>query len=104
MFVEAGPMWTAPIPSADGNARAGTTAALTYGDTEDRFNGLFAYPSLHANRLALVAMDGHALSVIVSHYSAADGPHDKLYGRIGGHIYNWNGGHPNGHTDQPARE
>ncbi|MDE2126296.1 MAG: hypothetical protein KGJ62_06885 [Armatimonadetes bacterium] len=104
MFVEAGPMWSAPVPSETVGASHGHIAKLTYGDTEDRYSSLFAYPSLHGNRLALVAMDGHALSVVVSHYTAASGPHDSLYGRIGGHIYNWNGGHPNGRTDQPARE
>lgn len=60
------------------------------------------YPSPHAGRMNVVAADGHAITVTVAHYSAAD--HDPLYGRLGGTIYNWNGGHPNGETSGPPRE
>ena len=61
-----------------------------------------AYPSPHFRRMNLAAADGHAKSIVVRHYSTTG--HDPVYGRIGGQIYNWNGGHPNGRTELPARE
>jgi len=100
LFVEAGPMWRDPRRPSE---RA-QTAVLAYGDTTDRYSGFYAYPSPHDDHIALVAFDGHASTVKVEHYTAADGPHDPLYGRIGGSIYDWNGGHPNGQTDRPPRE
>lgn len=61
-----------------------------------------AYPSPHDGRMSVAALDGHSVSVKVAHY---DKPwHDPLYGRLGGSIYNWNGGHPNGDIAGPARE
>ena len=100
LFVEAGPMWRDPCHPGERSSMA----FLTYGDTTDRFSGFFAYPSPHNDHIALVAFDGHASTVKVEHYTTADGPHDPLYGRIGGNIYDWNGGHPNCQTDRPPHE
>lgn len=61
-----------------------------------------AYPSPHFGRMNVAAADGHAKNIVVRHYSTAG--HDPLYGRIGGQIYNWNGGHPNGKTELPPVE
>ncbi|HZO89293.1 MAG TPA: hypothetical protein VFB38_13250 [Chthonomonadaceae bacterium] len=103
LFVEAGPMWRDPLhPPRPGERSA--LALLVYGDTTDRVNGLCPYPSSHDGRMALIAADGHTTTVKVEHYGPRSGPHDTLYGRIGGNTYNWNGGHPNGETDRPARE
>jgi prepilin-type processing-associated H-X9-DG protein len=60
------------------------------------------YPSPHNRRMNVAAADGHVVSVKVAHYRP-DG-HDPLYGRLGGSIYNWNGGHPNGDTGGPPHE
>lgn len=100
LFVEAGPMWRSPVhagPRAD-------IALLDYGDTMDRVHGMCPYPSPHNGKMAVVAADGHAQAVTVAHYTPDQGPHDPLYGRIGGKIYNWNGGFPNGETDTSPRE
>ena len=102
LFIEAGPMQKdpfAPVPPA-----ASAIARLDYGDISDTANGLFCYPSSHNGKIALVAADGHAETVSVAHYRPTDGPHDKTYGRIGGALYNWNGGFATGETDKPARE
>ncbi len=61
-----------------------------------------AYPSPHSRRMNVAAADGHAVNVKVEHYDKAE--HDPLYGRLGGAIFNWNGGHPNGDTGGPPRE
>ena len=100
LFVEAGPMWTAP-------KRQGAPsdyALLDYGDTLDRTRGLVPYPSTHDGRMAVVAADGHGLLLSVEHYTDTEGPHDPHFGRIGQTIYNWNGGHPNGETDLAPRD
>jgi len=60
------------------------------------------YPSPHGGRMNVAAADGHTASVRVAHYAPAG--HDPLYGRLGGSIYNWNGGHPNDETGSPPRE
>jgi prepilin-type processing-associated H-X9-DG protein len=60
------------------------------------------YPSPHDKRMNVMAADGHTVSVEVVHYSLEG--HDSSYGRIGGAIYNWNGGHPNGETAGPPKE
>jgi prepilin-type processing-associated H-X9-DG protein len=104
LLVEAGPMWSITGGNPNDVPKVSPHAVIDYGDTEDRYGGLVPYPSTHGGRMAVAAADGHALSVRVEHYSAADGPHDKLYGRLGGDIYNWNGGHPNGEVDKPPRE
>ena len=102
LFLEAGPMQKDPLHPVP--AASPAIARLDYGDISDSENGLFCYPSTHSGRIALVAADGHAETVPVAHYRPADGPHDKTYGRIGGAIYNWNGGFAAGETDKPARE
>lgn len=61
-----------------------------------------AYPSPHNRRMNVAAADGHAVNVKVEHYKKED--HDPLYGRLGGAIFNWNGGYPNGDTSGPPRE
>lgn len=100
MLVEAGPMWRDPL-QRDDRSHYGV---IHYGDMLDRSAGYCPYPSSHEQRAAVSAADGHAVTLHVEHYSPASGPHDRLYGRIGANIYNWNGGHPNGQTDRPARE
>ena len=77
----------------------GSQAESVYWDTGTT---PLAYPSPHFGRMNVAGADGHARSIIVRHYSLAG--HDPLYGRIGGQIYNWNGGHPNGRTELPPRE
>lgn len=61
-----------------------------------------AYPSPHSRRMNVSAADGHAVNVKVEHYKKED--HDPLYGRLGGAIFNWNGGYPNGDTNGPPLE
>lgn len=102
LFVEAGPLRRDPRHPY--HASALPLAVLDYGDTCDRVQGLSPYPSLYGGRMAVVAMDGHALTVHVAHYGPEDGPHDPVFGRLGSAIYNWNGGYPNGQTDQPRHE
>jgi type II secretory pathway pseudopilin PulG len=104
MLVEAGPMWNVTGRDGQSDPHPAPYARLDYGDTLNRYRGLVAYPSTHGGRIAVSAADGHAASLRVEHYLPADGPHDPLYGRIGGDIYNWNGGHPNGELDHPAHE
>ena len=101
MFLEAGPFWGSPTRKLRPPASA--PALLEYGDTADRWQSLVPYPSTHDGRIAVVAADGHGVIVSVEHYDFKS-RHDTLYGRIGGNIYNWNGGHPNGETDRPPRE
>ena len=81
-----------------------TVAYLAYGDTTDQLGTYFPYPSTHNGQMAVVAADGHGVLLNVAHYTSHDGLHDRLYGRIGAGIYNWNGGHPNGETDRPPKE
>lgn len=104
LFVEAGPMSPDPLRAPRNRSESGDFASIVYGDIMDRKEGRFAYPSSHDGKLAVVAADGHAPAFRVEHYLPSDGPHDPLYGRIGGDIYNWNGGHPNGELDRPAHE
>ncbi len=101
MFVEAGPFWHSPKHPSSTDTTA--LALLDYGDMTDRVDGLCPYPSTHDGRLAVVAADGHGILLTVEHYPKK-GRHDTLYGRIGGSLYNWNGGHPNGETDRPPHE
>jgi hypothetical protein len=100
LFVEAGPLWRTPTRPG----LSAPLAVLDYGDTTDRVRGYVPYPSTHSGKMAIVAADAHAVTVKVEHYRPEDGPHDPLYGRIGGSLYNWNGGHPNGQTDSPAHD
>ena len=102
MFLEAGPLQKDPLHPVP--AASPAIARLDYGDISDTSSGLFCYPSTHSGKIALVAADGHAETVPVAHYKPTDGPHDKTYGRIGGALYNWNGGFATGETDKPARE
>ena len=101
MFVEAGPFWSRPTRKMRGDSAA--FALLDYGDTMDRWKSLVPYPSTQEGRIAVLAADGHGIVVSVEHYDNTT-RHDPLYGRIGGSLYNWNGGHPNGATDRPPRE
>ena len=102
LFIEAGPAQSDPL-RPDSSAHF-ALARLDYGDISDTVNERFFYPSPHNGKIILVAADGHAETVTVAHYRPTDGPHDKLYGRIGGNVYNWNGGFATGETDKPARE
>lgn len=61
-----------------------------------------AYHSPHSGRMNVAAADGHVTTLKLAHYAPAG--HDTLYGRLGGSVYNWNGGHPNGDTGGAPRE
>ena len=102
LFVEAGPAQKDPLHPVPPESSA--VARLDYGDVSDTASGLYYYPASHNGKIAVVAADGHAETVAVAHYRSADGPHDKRYGRIGGAIFNWNGGFATGETDRPPRE
>ena len=104
LFVEAGPVRGPARHPSRRNAQSPNIALDSYGDTTDRINSLAPYPSTHDGQMVVVAADGHGLLVRVEHYSVDDGNHDPLLGRLGGNIYNWNGGHPNGETDRPPHE
>lgn len=101
MLVTSGPMWRDPTHPPQRPAAVGL---LDYGDTTDRIDGLVPYPSAHDRKLAVCSVDGHAATLRVEHYSPSDSRHDRMFGRINGNLYNWNGGRPNGETDRPARE
>jgi len=60
------------------------------------------YPVPHGGRANVAAADGHVITVKIARH--APGDHDVLYGRFGGSMFNWNGGHPNGDTTGRARE
>jgi hypothetical protein len=102
LLVEAGPMWSHPQRKTE--SRVAHTAVLDYGDMADRYGKWWAYPSTHDGRTIVIAADGHGAVVSVEHYDSRHGPHDTAYGRIGGGIYNWNGGHLNGGADRPPRD
>ncbi len=104
LLVEAGPMWNRTGRHGDAGVKSSHYGMFAYTDTEDRVSNLVPFPSTHNGRLAIVAADGHALSVRVMHYSKKDGPHNRIYGRIGNDIYDWNGGRMNGHTESPPQE
>jgi len=74
----------------------GAGAGLREPAYSDTSRGSCVYPSPHEGRMNVAAADGHVVSIKISHYRP-DG-HNTLYGRMGGSIYNWNGGHPNGRT------
>lgn len=85
-------------------AEAGSCGGLrlrepAYTDTS---RGACIYPSPHEGRMNVAAADGHVASIIIRHYRPLG--HNPLYGRMGGSIYNWNGGHPNGRTWEPPLE
>lgn len=61
-----------------------------------------AYPSPHGGKMNVVAADGHAVTLTVAHYDSNH--HNAIYGRLGGRIFNWNGGHPNGDTGSAPYE
>lgn len=78
---------------------AGQSCRAGYWDTGE--HPLF-HPSVHAGKMSVSAADGHALALEVAHYSLEG--HDPLLGRLGGQIYNWNGGFPNGNLRGAPRE
>jgi hypothetical protein len=104
LLIDAGPLSREPREPASRASDRSRFAFLDYGDTTDRYNGLFRYPSPHSGLITVIGLDGHAVSRRVAHYSPSDGPHDRLYGLLVPGIYNWNGGHPNGQTDRPRRQ
>ena len=78
--------------------KKGWFTTSTYGDLASQ-PGKYSLP--HGGRLNVAAADGHVVTlkppiVILDH--------DRLFGRLAGSIYNWNGGHPNGDTASPPRE
>jgi len=99
-FVEAGPMWEQPAHTE----HASPFGLQLYGDTTDRYRQWIPYPSTHDGKMVVAAADGHGALIKVEHYGNESREHNPLYGRLGGDIYNWNGGHPNGETDRPPRE
>ena len=104
LLVEAGRMAADPRRPSLSDKSMLAYSLDVYGDTTDRMLGASPYPSVHDGQSCLVAADGHGAAVRVLYYSASDGPHDTRRGRIGSSFYNWNGGHPNGETESPARE
>jgi prepilin-type processing-associated H-X9-DG protein len=104
LFVEAGRMWKDPLVPPTPQNPAAPFAVLDYGDVGERVRGYCPYPSTHNGRMAVVAADGHAELVKVEHYDPAEKSHDPMYGRIGGGIFNWNGGYPSNELDRPPRE
>ena len=103
LFVGAGKAWKDPL---NPDSQKSLEYTLTYRDVSEKTGGgLFLYPSSMRRKLPVAAADGHAELVEVENYNPSPTrPHDKLYGRIGGGIYNWNGGYPSGETDRPPRE
>jgi hypothetical protein len=97
-------MWRDPRKPPYRKTDRSAFARLIYSDTLDRVDGFCPYPSPHAGKMVVVAADGHAEVIDIEHYTREDGAHDRLYGRLGKDLYNWNGGHPNGETDRPPRE
>ena len=95
MLVEGGAFRGSRAPAT----RDGLWSLSTYADTAE---WPWAYRSPHDGRMNVAAADGHVVTVKVAHYTPAG--HDRLYGRLGGVVYNWNGGHPNGDTGGPPRE
>lgn len=94
LLVDAGPLLPqSPAPAFD-----------IYHDIADTYQGQYAYPSRHGDFLNVVAADGHGIPVRVLEHTRKGIRHHPLYGRIGGEIYNWNGGHKNGETDRPPHE
>ncbi len=77
----------------------GSEVANTYWDTGA---DPLAYPSPHNGSMNVAAADGHVLGLRIAHYNLNG--HDPQFGRLGGTIYNWNGGHPNGDTAGPPHE
>jgi len=85
-----------------GRAPGGQTGLWSASVYTDTARWPAAYPSPHDERMNVAAADGHVVTVKVAHYQP--GGHDPLYGRLGGTIYNWNGGHPNGDLGGPPIE
>lgn len=88
-----------PLKQISGVNVPGLGAMSLYTDTAE---WPFAYRSPHKGRMNVVAADGHTVSLKIAHYTPTG--HEARYGRLGGSIYNWNGGHPNGDTGGPPRE
>jgi prepilin-type processing-associated H-X9-DG protein len=91
MLVEAGAWW---FPG-----RGTRAISPQYFDT---VASVEMFPAPHGGKMNVAAADGHVVSVKPAHYGR-DG-HDPLLGRLGGTVYNWNGGHPNGDTGGAPRE
>ncbi|MEP6754969.1 MAG: hypothetical protein ABJA67_05670 [Chthonomonadales bacterium] len=78
--------------------KSGWFTTSTYGDLATQPD---RYSRPHSGRLNVAAADGH---VVTLKPATKIFDHDRLYGRLAGTIYNWNGGHPNGETVGPPRE
>jgi hypothetical protein len=103
LFVEAGAPCRDPLrPPTTPNERL-QNATEIYRDTTDKIEGYCPYPSARTGKIGVVAADGHIVTVKVAYYEP-NALHDTLLGRIGGNIYNWNGGFEGGKTDGKPRE
>lgn len=100
LFVEAGSAWRDPLsPSSEKKP----FALWEYTDSTERIDGFYLYPSARTGKTAVVAADGHIVVVKVAYYAPSP-LHNPLYGRLGGAIYNWNGGFENGKTDAKPKD
>lgn len=102
LFVEAGSAWRDPLHPPRSSEEVRPLALTEYTDMTERIEGFSPFPSARTGKTAIVAADGHIVTVKVDHYTP-DPLHDTLYGRIGGNLYNWNGGFPLGKTDGRPR-
>lgn len=100
LFVEAGNPWRNPLsPTSEQKP----FAVWDYTDTTERIDGYYPYPSARTGKTAVVAADGHIVVVKVAYYAPSP-LHNPLYGRLGGNIFNWNGGFENGKTDAKPKD
>ncbi len=102
LFVEAGSAWRDPLHPPQFQDDTRPIALTEYTDMTERVEGFSPFPSARTGKIAIVAADGHIVTVKVSYYNP-DPMHDTLYGRIGENLYNWNGGFPLGKTDGKPR-
>jgi prepilin-type processing-associated H-X9-DG protein len=71
----------------------------------DYFERPSAFPAAHEGRINVAAADGHVKNIEPARAGQDyPGVHDRKFGRLGGSLYNWNGGHPNGRTFDPPRD
>ncbi len=103
LFVEAGSPWRDPLSPPVSPKDRLQNATEIYRDTTDKIAGYSPYPSARSGKIAVVAADGHIVTVKVAYYEPK-ALHNTLYGRIGENIYNWNGGFEGGKTDGKPRE
>ena len=99
-FVDAGSVVQDPLRP---NSARRPIAQDLYTDTTERLDGYSPYPSSVEGKICVAAIDGHIVTVKVAYYQA-NAAHDPLVGRLGGNIYNWNGGLVQGASSSPPKE